>query len=301
MACSLRFYGDGINIRVVLSQSFWLRVLPGGARLDWPRWMPERRILGGGRTGGVSLWPFPNSSGWWRLISFLFLTRTSCPKTTHANSCYSAWPGSVVSIRVLPLTDWLAWSPCCSGPSQEFLSEWGLTLMKRGSIREGTRWQRTWWVLFQALLSLRCLKDISLELGRRQAEIWVWNSEQRWRLRSWRLFLGYYCDRCRRDKPGKRKREKCWCFFSHPSPPGGKREVKDEGWELMVRELGSSVHQQCGVSLDTFNSLKSVLCIIKDQKNSMMASVYAAEVEWGERVCELLRGLCGGDERVIAA
>ena len=30
------------------------RVLPGGARLVQPRWMPERRILGGGRTCGVS-------------------------------------------------------------------------------------------------------------------------------------------------------------------------------------------------------------------------------------------------------
>ena len=30
------------------------RVLPGGARLVQPRWMPKRRILGGGRTCGVS-------------------------------------------------------------------------------------------------------------------------------------------------------------------------------------------------------------------------------------------------------
>ena len=30
------------------------RVLLGGARLVQPRWMPERRILGGGWTGGVS-------------------------------------------------------------------------------------------------------------------------------------------------------------------------------------------------------------------------------------------------------
>ena len=36
MACSLRFYGDGISFRVVFSQSFWLRVLPGGARLVQP-------------------------------------------------------------------------------------------------------------------------------------------------------------------------------------------------------------------------------------------------------------------------
>ena len=55
------------------------------ALLVQPRWMPERRILGGGRTSGVSFWPFPNSSGWWRLISSLFLTRTFCRKTTHAN------------------------------------------------------------------------------------------------------------------------------------------------------------------------------------------------------------------------
>ena len=29
-------------------------VLPGGAHLVQPRWMPERRILGGGQTCGVS-------------------------------------------------------------------------------------------------------------------------------------------------------------------------------------------------------------------------------------------------------
>ena len=68
----------GISFQVVFSQSFWLRVLPGGARLVQPRWMPERRILGGGRTCGISFWPFPNLSIWWWLISSMFLTRTSC-------------------------------------------------------------------------------------------------------------------------------------------------------------------------------------------------------------------------------
>ena len=68
-----------------------------------PKWMPER-ILGGGQTCGVSFWPFPNSSSWWRLISSMFLTRTSCHKTTHANGYYGAWPGWAVSISVLPLT-----------------------------------------------------------------------------------------------------------------------------------------------------------------------------------------------------
>ena len=103
MACSLRFYGDGISFRVVFSQSFWLRVLPGGACLVQSRWMPERRILGGGRTCRVSFWPFLNSSSWWWLISSMFLSRTSCHKTTHANGYYGAWPGWAVSVSVLPL------------------------------------------------------------------------------------------------------------------------------------------------------------------------------------------------------
>ena len=47
---------------------------------------------------------FPNSSGWWRLFSFMFFTRTSCHKTIHANGYYGAWPGWAVSINVLPLT-----------------------------------------------------------------------------------------------------------------------------------------------------------------------------------------------------
>ena len=104
MWLSLGFYGDGPSFRVVFSQSFWLRVLPDGACLVQPRWMPERRILGGGQTCGVSFWPFPNSSGWWWHISSMFLTRTSCRKTTHANGYYGAWPGWAVSVSVLPLT-----------------------------------------------------------------------------------------------------------------------------------------------------------------------------------------------------
>ena len=104
VACSLGFYGDGISFQVVFSQSFWLRVLPGGARLLQPRWMPESRILGGGRTCGVSFWPFPNSLGWWRLICSLFLSRTFCRKPAQADGDYGAWPGWADSVSALPLT-----------------------------------------------------------------------------------------------------------------------------------------------------------------------------------------------------
>ena len=78
VAGSLGFYGDCISFQVIFSQLFWLRVLPGGACIVQPRWMPARRILWGGQTCGVSFWPFLNSPGWWCLISSVFLTRTLC-------------------------------------------------------------------------------------------------------------------------------------------------------------------------------------------------------------------------------
>ena len=104
----------GLVPRVVFSQSFWVRVLPGGTCLIQPRWMPERRILGGSWTCGVSFWPFLNSSGWWWLISSVFLTRTFCHKTTHANGYYGTWPGWAVSVNVLSLTVRLTQLHTCS-------------------------------------------------------------------------------------------------------------------------------------------------------------------------------------------
>ena len=54
MAHSLGFYGDGISFWVVSGQSFRLRVLAAEAHMAQPGWMPVKRILGGGRTCGVS-------------------------------------------------------------------------------------------------------------------------------------------------------------------------------------------------------------------------------------------------------
>ena len=88
-AHSLRFYGGGISFQVVFGQSLWLWLLPGDTQ---SRWMPTRRILGSGRTCSISFWPFLNSSGWWRRVSSVFLTRTSCRKITHENGSCGAWP-----------------------------------------------------------------------------------------------------------------------------------------------------------------------------------------------------------------
>ena len=45
------------------------------------------------------------------LIISIFLTRISCHKTTLADGYYGAWPGWVVSISVLPLTE--SWMSLC--------------------------------------------------------------------------------------------------------------------------------------------------------------------------------------------
>ena len=97
MPCSLQFHGDEI------SQSLWLRVLPGGACIAQSTWMPARRTLGGGWTRGVCFWPSLSASGWWWLVSAVFLTGTSCHKITLANGYYGSWPGWAVSVSVLPL------------------------------------------------------------------------------------------------------------------------------------------------------------------------------------------------------
>ena len=101
------FHGDGISFRVVFSQSFTTFLVVPIGTIHQPRWMlmPARRILGGGWTRSVTFRPFLNSPGWWWLISSMFLSRTSCPKTTHANGYYAAWLGWAVSVSVLPLNN----------------------------------------------------------------------------------------------------------------------------------------------------------------------------------------------------
>ena len=48
LPCGLQsqVYGDEMSFWVVSGQSFGLRVLPGGASIVQPRWVPARRILG---------------------------------------------------------------------------------------------------------------------------------------------------------------------------------------------------------------------------------------------------------------
>ena len=53
----------GLVSKLSLANHSDSEVLPGGGHLVQPRWMPVRRILGGGQTCGVSFGPFPNSSG----------------------------------------------------------------------------------------------------------------------------------------------------------------------------------------------------------------------------------------------
>ena len=55
------------------------------------------------RHTAISFEPFLNSSGWWWLVSSVFLTRTSCHKIIHTNGYCGAWPVWAVSVSVFPL------------------------------------------------------------------------------------------------------------------------------------------------------------------------------------------------------
>ena len=67
MAGSLGFYGDGISFQFVFGQSFGLRVLPGGACIAQPRWMPVKRILGDGRARAS---PFDLLELFWLVVAY---------------------------------------------------------------------------------------------------------------------------------------------------------------------------------------------------------------------------------------
>ena len=54
--------------------------------------------------GQVTFWPLLNYSGWWWLVSSMFLTRTSYHKIIHTDGYYGACPEWAVSVSVFPLT-----------------------------------------------------------------------------------------------------------------------------------------------------------------------------------------------------
>ena len=107
MAHSLVFYGDGISFWVVSGRSFWVRTPSWWCLhpLSQDGFQPEGSWEVG-RTYGLefplSFWPFPNSSSWWQLVSSVFLTGTSCCKTTHIKGYRGVWPQRVVSASGSP-------------------------------------------------------------------------------------------------------------------------------------------------------------------------------------------------------
>ena len=114
MACSLGFYGDGISFWVVFDQSFWLRVLAGGAHIAQPTWTPVKTILVGGQIYGISFWLCLNSSDWWWLVSSVFLTRTSSHKISQADGYCGTWSRGMVSVSVSLLTFEQVWKSSVS-------------------------------------------------------------------------------------------------------------------------------------------------------------------------------------------
>ena len=107
MAGSLRFYGDEVSFWVVSGQSsclplVWFRVLPGGAHISQPRWIPTWGVLGGWRD--ISSSP---SSFWPLLISWIDFKEalhslSGPPVVVHSSRYHHAWPRQVVSVMGSP-------------------------------------------------------------------------------------------------------------------------------------------------------------------------------------------------------
>ena len=89
-------------LRVVLGQSFWLRVLPDGTDIAQPRWVPARRVLGAGRiTVSFSELAGPRCLSRTPLVADGFLVPCSLQeprhKTTH--SVVTMMPGQDEQIQ----------------------------------------------------------------------------------------------------------------------------------------------------------------------------------------------------------
>ena len=123
VACSRGFYGDGNSFRAVFGQSFWLQVLPGATHIAQPRWVPARRILWGGQTHGVSLWPFLNASGW------------QCLKGDLMRRPWMGSAGSLVKLVML--------STCRPCSSQESDHSWLFAFL----------WQYAWGLIALSILN----------------------------------------------------------------------------------------------------------------------------------------------------
>ena len=141
MAWSLRFYVDGISLRVVLSQSFWLRVLPGGTRL----FSQDGCQRGFREVVGHVVSPFDLS--WTLLVGGGLLVPCSLPGSPVVKQLMQIvtvvpGQGGRVSISVLPLTQWLLEVPFkrtvhlkdnWNSPHQnKFKSQLTLSLMEAG-------------------------------------------------------------------------------------------------------------------------------------------------------------------------
>ena len=95
MACSLRYYADRISFQLSLA-----------SHSDSESFLVVHALLSQGGCQRKEFWEvvgrFPNSSGWWWLISSMFLTRTSYCKITHTGGCNGAWPWSAILVNVSP-------------------------------------------------------------------------------------------------------------------------------------------------------------------------------------------------------
>ena len=99
---------------------FWLRVLPGGADIAQPRWMPARRILGDGRTHGL-LWA-PKNWCFWTVVLEKTLESPLDYKEIQLLQEEGPLPGPKTGL-LSNTRKWIVWGDTCANKARDFIGK----------------------------------------------------------------------------------------------------------------------------------------------------------------------------------
>ena len=99
---------------------FWLRVLPGGADIAQPRWMPARRILGDGRTRGL-LWA-PKNWCFWTVVLEKTLESPLDYKEIQLLQEEGPLPGPKTGL-LSNTRKWIVWGDTCANKARDFIGK----------------------------------------------------------------------------------------------------------------------------------------------------------------------------------
>lgn len=145
-----------------------------------------------------------------------------------------------------------------------------MTSIRRGATGVGADLRESVMGFILGDAEFEMLRAMAAGAGQQTAEVWVRGSGERWRVRSWRLWLEGSCCAGRGHNSGKQgDRRRCL------SGCAGRRQVELGDRAGLIRELKAVASARLLVSLVRFNcktKQKPVLYTSRDQKRMMCQS-----------------------------